>query len=79
MDWIKETLNHKPETLEVFEKEILQRKNIKEVEVSDESGTRIGYECELRFVSLSEYVQIVQTEQQIAMAELAEMLIGGEM
>lgn len=57
MEWKVEQTDHKPESVEISGDTVTQRRNIREVEVSDPDGNvRTAYESEMRFLSTAEYL-----------------------
>jgi hypothetical protein len=65
MEWQLEQTDHRPEPVEISGKTVTQRRNIREIEVTDPDGnTRTAYESEMRFITAEEYIYQLQVENQ---------------
>lgn len=65
MEWQTEQTDHRPKLTEVSGNAVIQRRNIREVEVLDPDGeARVAYESEMRFISVAEYVSHLNEESQ---------------
>ena len=75
----------KPEPIEIDEFSVWIAENIQEVTVKDEEGKEhIEYEYELSQLTKDEYIlelhdaqRRTKTENELALAELAEVILGG--
>lgn len=82
-DWIKETCTNKPNELDFnsSKESVIQRRNIVEVIREEEDYSIIEYECEMRILTVNEWQEISQKENEELrqiVADLTEtVLLGG--